>query len=517
VLNRADELELTETDTNRTSMTSFPNQIPRRVLVVAYVFPPSGGAGVQRVTKFVRYLPEFGWECSVLTVANPSVPVFDDTLCSEIPDSTVVRRARSLEPGYGFKQAVSASAQAGHRRSLISRTKSLLKGVLRTVGNAVLQPDAQILWQPGAVREGTRLLRELRHDAIFVTAPPFSSLLVGAELSRRSGLPLIVDYRDEWGISNRYQENRQKSRLSHWIQARMQRRVLRQARSVVATTRRSRNALRETVRLSGGTAPVTCLYNGYDAADLSCAQTTAAAQTGFRPSDASRLRLAYVGTLWNLTSIEPIVDAICRVNSERPDLAAGIDLIIAGRRTSDQDAVLDRLAGTACHVQREGYVDHARALNIMHSADAQCLLLSDVEEAGRVVPAKTFEYLGIRRPILAVVPDGEVQELLTGCPFAEIFSPRDVSGIADSLIRRLEDKSDPPARKAGFTRDSECAPDWSPERFERRALTGQLAVLLNDVCGMEPSGAPGGGMQSHTESGGSEMDAFTNRLEKVHA
>ncbi len=92
-------------------MNVMPDGTPiRRVLVVAYVFPPAGGAGVQRVTKFVKYLPEFGWDCSVLTVANPSVPVFDETLAKEIPESTVVRQARTLEPGYALKNAVSAGS-----------------------------------------------------------------------------------------------------------------------------------------------------------------------------------------------------------------------------------------------------------------------------------------------------------------------------------------------------------------------------------------------------------------------
>jgi len=193
-----------------------PNNRERRALVVAYVFPPSGGAGVQRVTKFVRDLPEFGWDCSVLTVANPSVPVSDETLMSEVSESTIVRTARTLEPGYALKNAISAGASGGS--SDRGGWKQSLKKLIRSTGNAVLQPDAQMLWYPHAVREGMRLLDELHHDAIFVTAPPFSSFVIGSELSRRSGLPLVLVYRDEWGISNQYQENRQQLRLSHWLQ-----------------------------------------------------------------------------------------------------------------------------------------------------------------------------------------------------------------------------------------------------------------------------------------------------------
>lgn len=198
----------------------------KRVLVVAYVFPPAGGAGVQRVTKFVKYLPDFGWECSVLTVSNPSIPVFDESMANEIPDSTVIRLARTLEPGYALKNAISAGSATPHASSRFGGIKKALKSAVRAAGNAILQPDAQILWYPGAIKEGMRLLNDAKHDAIFVTAPPFSSFVTGAELSRRSGLPLIVDYRDEWGISNQFQENRQKSNVSHRLQERMQNKVL---------------------------------------------------------------------------------------------------------------------------------------------------------------------------------------------------------------------------------------------------------------------------------------------------
>src|SRR5436309_676692 len=80
----------------------------QRVLFVAYQFPPVGGAGVQRITKFVKYLPYHGWRASVLTVANPSVPVMDDSLSADIPPGTIVRRAQTLEPGYALKAVVSA-------------------------------------------------------------------------------------------------------------------------------------------------------------------------------------------------------------------------------------------------------------------------------------------------------------------------------------------------------------------------------------------------------------------------
>ena len=141
----------------------------KRVLVVSYNFPPVGGAGVQRVTKFVKYLPEFGWDATVLTTENPSVPVYDESLLADIPPQTVVVKARTLEPGYALKRIVSASNAApstltrsasevseksnGARSSLALRVSfvAAAKRALRGMANLLLQPDPQVLWNSKAI------------------------------------------------------------------------------------------------------------------------------------------------------------------------------------------------------------------------------------------------------------------------------------------------------------------------------------------------------------------------------
>ena len=165
-----------------------------RVLFISYAFPPVGGAGVQRVTKFIKYLADTGWDASVLTVANPSVPVMDHSLIAELPPQTHIVRARTFEPSYAAKHAISS----GH--AALTRGKAML----RKLAAGVLQPDPQVLWMPAAWRAATHLLRRTQHDAIIASGPPFSSFLLGAALSRRSGLPLILDYRDEWDLTNQY-------------------------------------------------------------------------------------------------------------------------------------------------------------------------------------------------------------------------------------------------------------------------------------------------------------------------
>ena len=437
---------------------------PKRVLLVAYQFPPVGGAGVQRAVKFVKYLPEFGWQPTVLTVANPSVPVLDRSLEADIPAATVIRRGRTLEPGYAVKAAVSA----GGGSSVTGGAKQAIKGIARRAANFLLQPDPQILWVPGAVREGLQALREIPHDAIMVTGPPFSAFLIGAKLSRRSGLPLLLDYRDEWGISNAYLENKRIGRFSDVIQRRMQARVIRQAKALVATTAASAAELGRVSQAAGSAARIACIYNGYDSDDFR--ELTDA--TSKPIVDPNHYRLAYVGTLWNLTNVGPLVDAVLDLASRRPDLAAKIHLSFAGRRTTEQEAHLDRLKTSPCQLDLHPYLDHSAAVALARSADALCILLTDVPDAGRVVPAKVFESMVARSSILAIAPHGEVWDLLAKHPAAGRFEPSDIRGIADFLASEIDRKH------KGVLPDFQ---GWDASCYDRRQLTRQLAQLLDVI------------------------------------
>ena len=448
----------------------MPNS-EKRVLIVSYLFPPTGGVGVLRVTKFTKYLPEFGWQPSVLTVANPSVPLFDESLTKDIPPQTIIRQARTFEPGYGLKGAVSAGKGAGSVKGL---AKTLVGSAVRRVGSLLLQPDPQILWKPCAVRAGLQLLREVPHDVILVSGPPFSGFLVGAALARKTRLPLILDYRDEWGISNAHWENKQQGRFSNWIQERMQRKVLRAANLLLATTPSSAQSLAEAAARAGSSARSAHIYNGFDRADFPHGEPVGA-RTDY--GNGTRcFRLLFLGTLWNLTSIEATVAGIERLAVDNPELISHLEIVIAGRRTGPQDALLDRLATLPCKLVRLGFVEHTTAVRMMREADSLLMTIADLPGAERVISYKVYEYLAAERPMFAVAPDGDLTDILRGSPGTVLCRPNETAGIAREMGTLLE------RHRAGTVTVADAGPDWDVSRFERRTQTGQLAELLNQVA-----------------------------------
>jgi glycosyltransferase involved in cell wall biosynthesis len=434
----------------------------KRVLLIAYLFPPVGGAGVQRVTKFVKYLPRMGWDVSVLTVANPSVPLLDESLTKDIPADTIIRRSKTWEPDYTLKSSISAgrSGDANAR----NRVKRFVANALRKCATLVLQPDPQILWVPRAVAEGRRLLREIRHDVILVSGPPFSSFLIGESLSRRSGLPLVLDYRDEWTISNDYFENKQIDPLSRFLHGKMQERVLRAAKGIIATTRNSADSVGSLCRKAKGTAIVTWIYNGFDPDDFLPLPPSPSSQS-------NRIRVVYVGTLWNLTSVEPFVEALKRIANLTPDLAEKLEIVFVGRRTGQQAELVEQLRSLPVQLVLHDYLNHSSAIEVMRNCDVLLLLLSDLAGAERVVPAKLFEYMATGRQILTIAPVGEVHRLLDGYPGGR-FEPRDIDGIVTWLtvaVRQHESSVSPQAS------------NWDMTPFTRSDQSRQLADFLNRV------------------------------------
>lgn len=439
----------------------------RRLLLVAYNFPPVGGAGVQRPVKWTKYLGRFGWDVTVLTTLNPSVPVRDESLLADIPESVTIARARTYEPSYQVKQKlISATPE---RRSLLQALRTSVRGAARRGARLLLQPDPQVLWNPDAIRMGSRLLREQRHDAILVTAPAYSSLFIGTTLKRRFGLPVVFDFRDEWDLSGQYLENAHRDWFSRTVQARMQRRLLRQADAVLATTQLSTRAYADRLESLRHPVPAHCIYNGYDEEDF--ADRDAAGTHGcdvMQPARGS-FRLVYTGTLWNLTDIAPLVRGIEHLNRTDPSLVRKLELVCVGRKTPEQQAVLNRLRETSATLISIDYCDHQTALQWLRSAGGLCLLLSDVPGAERVVPAKLFEYLAIQKDMLAICPAGETADIARRfCPDGHV-TPSETSRIADWLKQRL-------ASGGGGSR-----PYVGRDEFSRETQTRRLAEILDSL------------------------------------
>jgi glycosyltransferase involved in cell wall biosynthesis len=408
----------------------------KRVLVVAYFFPPLGGAGVQRTLKFIRYLPEHGWAPAVVTTSSTAYPVADASLLDEIPAGT--RVVRAFEPRPWQRLAGLASAVFARLR---------LPGLAR----AVVWPDVMIAWVPAAIVRTVREIRRSRPDVLFSTSAPLSCHLVALAAHKLTGVPWVADFRDEFAANPT-------ERSQTGLRARLSRRI---EDSIARHTAR-RTVVASYFDLSGdGVAPLE-LPNGVDAADLD----------GLRPAQPAvtdRLQLSYVGSLYGQRDAEPVLAALRRLIADGRLDAGQVALRVVGNVW-----LADFESRVPVALVTTGYVSHGEALREMRTATALLLYIPPGDPAPS---GKIFEYLVAERPILCVAPtDNLATRLVAECDAGVIAAPDDPDAIEAALLELVR------RRQAGELRGSPVARERTLERYSRQALAGRLAEVFEDAA-----------------------------------
>ena len=428
-----------------------------RALLVSYVFPPVGGAGVGRTLKLAKYLPDTGVQPSVLTCANPSVPVFDESLMRDVDPDMEIVRARTFEPGYGLKKATWESDSGARRsgmRSLVGRAGGLAR--------AALVPDPQILWQPHAqLVLARRLAGARRDDVVFISGPPFSQFLLAPLARARRPTAVVLDYRDDWATYRNTYE--MMGRASAVVGAGLERGLVRAAHAITTATDAFRDRLLADFPFLDPTR-VHAIPNGYDPDDYPPAE-----ELPGPPAD--RFVLTYAGTLFKLTSPQGLLGALRRLHREDPELARLLEVRFIGRIVDTEAAHFD--GAEALGVVQRGYLDKDEVVRELAASHMVLCLLDDVPGAERIYPAKIFELMYLRRPCLTLAPPGALVDLCRRHRLGTVIAPRDEEAIAAFLAAALR-----------RFRAGEPAPSIDPvdiERYHRRAQAAQFAAVFEQA------------------------------------
>ena len=411
----------------------------RRVLMVAFHFPPARASGVQRTLGFCRHLPEFGWEPLVLT-AHPRAHQQKDgaDLTPPLPETVPVSRPFALD-------AARHLAVAGRYLRLTAL------------------PDRWSSWWLGAVPAGLAMIRRHRPRVIWSTYPIASSLLIGATLHRLTGLPWVADFRDPMVIGPHPLDpaiRKAHIRMEPWV-------VNRCSRAVVSTA--GIQALFAERYPERGDGHWRLISNGYDEGEFQAAERTLAAAA---PPVERPITLLHSGTLYPGDQ-ERDPEPFLQVFSERVHDGLAGDVRVVLRATGHDGGVraaIHRL-GLDGMVTVAPPLPHRQALTEMLQADG--LLLFQGSGFKHLIPAKLFEYLRTRRPILALVdPGGQSAAILEQAGLTTRAPLRDRAAIARQLDRLLDG-----IRSGRPERPIEAA----VQNHSRRARTGELAELLDQL------------------------------------
>jgi len=425
----------------------------KKVLIIAYYFPPMGMGGVQRVTKFVKYLPQFGWHPVVLTVKDVEYLSQDPSLLHDIPKNVRIIRSGSLDPLrilFLIKKILKAKNKKSDRRSeFCAVRKSRFLSLL-------LFPDNKIGWLPWALAKGFVLCKREKIDLIFSTSPPVTSHLLACLLKLLTGVSWVSDYRDFWGG---YQYENLPTPFHHWLKHKMHKALLRKSDGVVAVNDMISQKLKDEETEIKRLITIT---HGFDPDDFQPMRET---QFDF-------LKIVYMGTFSSDCHPGSFFAALSDLLKENLIPKNKIRFLHIGLSVGiDMDNLLTKY-GLQHVVEKKGYVPHREAVNFLNSAHLFLLVITPSQQRELIITGKIFEYMAARRPILGIVPPAGAAALIINRSNAgKVASPDNISEIKEVLFyfyKKFEER-----KIDSMAKDLKI--------FERKHLTSRLAKLFEEI------------------------------------
>ena len=426
-----------------------------KVLIITYYWPPSGGPGVQRILKFVKYLPEFGWEPVVLTVNAGEYPAVDRSLEEEIPPGCQVFKTNSVEFYRLFKWLTGRRREDKIETFVLVRNKNLtwLEKLLHWVRNNLFIPDARIGWYPFAIRKGMEIIRTFKPRVIFTCSPPHSLHLIGRRLSSRSGLKWVADFRDPWTQAF-YDKGIKRISWAEQIHRNLEQAVLYKADVLTSVSTGVKTLLGSAPEI---TSKVKVLLNGYDPDDFNYVIK----------SRSDKLRIVYTGHVAPTQNPINLWQALSELDTELLD-----DFEIRFFGSTDK-TVIERAHAMGLHrqIHFNSYIPHYRVIQEISNAEVLLLLIPETYSTG-ILTGKLFEYMGSQNRILGIGdPEGEAARLIKKCKAGHMYSyDHNLKPPLLNIYRQWKEGVE-------FRPDVACI-----KKYERRAITEDLATIFNDLC-----------------------------------
>jgi glycosyltransferase involved in cell wall biosynthesis len=402
----------------------------RRVLILAYYFPPMGLSGVQRTLKFAKYIKRSGWEPTVITAGAVGYYALDQSLLDEAESAGIrIERTTALDVHALF----AAGSSAGKARQ-VSMPREWLRKMASRLSASIFIPDNKVGWARQAYRRAKDLLAAERYEAIFVSAPPFSAARVGARLAKEFDLPFVVDYRDLW-FGNQFAFY--PTPLHRHLHRRFEYAMLTAAKKIIVTNRQMKAAIMATYPFLTFD-DIVIIPHGFDPEDFAQAESDVLSEPGNRQNDGTRpFRLGYAGIFYEFVTPKYFLQAFKLITKEYPSIAARIELHFFGLLRKENERLIRRL-GLTQYVRNHGYLDHKDSVRGIMSCDALWMMVGRARSAETISSGKLYEYFGSQKPIIASVPDGALAQSAYKYGAAFVTEPDNVQQIKLAILTLVQ-------------------------------------------------------------------------------
>lgn len=456
----------------------------KKVLMIAYFFPPLGGSGVQRTLKFVKYLPTFGLQPIVSTVKSGHNFAYDQSLMNEIPDTVRVYRSSSLETlwlrsliekiahlrrpkGKSEKNAdesLNVEKSVNVEDRIIGEPgKSAKQRLFEFIDNYFFIPDSKMRWLPFGFLNSLGVARSEGVDYLFSTSYPYTTHLIALLVHKFYRKPWIADFRDPW-VGNKAMQKQIPFRLK--LDAWLERKVVQNADYLINVT----PTLTEMYikRYPKQAQKMITITNGFDLEDF----------IGIEPVIQKKFTLIHTGIIAEAYDMETFVEGIDAFLKRQPEAQGNFQALFIGYVPPKYEELLRNKLSE--NVTILPYMSHKEVLN--YQAGAHLLFLTFDQSVDIAYSGKIFDYIGVGKPILGLLPNGVAAQLIEERKLGAVASLGKPLELADAVSKhfnlwREQDgqnakAQEDPSAKAQASATEKCAD------FNRVNLASQLASLM---------------------------------------
>lgn len=424
----------------------------KKVLIITYYWPPAGGPGVQRWLKFVKYLPDFGIQPVVYIPENPTYPIIDEELVSEVSEKAIILKKSIFEP-YGFASIFSKNKTKKFSSGIIPNQKkqSLAEKFFLWIRGNLFIPDARVFWVKPSVNYLEKYIEENQIDTIITSGPPHSLHLIGLGLKEKLSVKWFADFRDPWttiGYHNKLKLSASASKKHKDLESK----VLNSADKILVT---SNTTKKEFEALT--TKPIEVITNGFDVEKVE------------KQTLDEKFSLAHIGSFLSERNPRILWKCLKELAKENADFKKDFELKLIGAVSQE---VLDAISEFKLdkYVNNLGYVSHKTAVE--HQRKSQVLLLIEIdsEETKSIIPGKLFEYMVSERPIIAIGPEGsDFAEIIQNTNTGIFVKYDEIEKLKASILKYYEE----------FKKGQLKSHAIGLQYYSRKSLTEKLSKVLN--------------------------------------
>lgn len=428
----------------------------KRVLLLSYYWPPSGGPGVQRWLKNSFFLRKFGWETIVITPQNPVASSIDESLLEEVPPGLEVHHTAARDP---FRAYALLKGKKGKQASTggigLINNKSKKQQILNFIRANFFIPDARKGWNPYLIEKAREILKTGQIDAIISTGPPHSTHLAARQLQKEFDLPWLADFRDPW-VNIFYNKLFPRTNRTIKKDQKLEDLVLASADRILTVSPGLAAEFQDRAKR------VELLYNGYDPADL--------------PEPEANMKhlftLSYTGNFKPNQNVPALWSALQELVTDNQAFAEALNLTFVGNVDPGiRDALQEK--GLSKFVSDHGYQPHHYATRIMVNSSALLFIVPQTKDNHLILTGKLFEYLGSGTPLLSIAPPrGNAAEIIDKTGRGPSIDYAEKEKIKARLLELFSTWS-----QSGNQRLSVD----STLKFTREGSAEKLAALLNEI------------------------------------